>query len=87
VIGVFVYKETTFKGLFDALKNTALDNGVIMLIIVVFGAFGYAMTYANLPLNMATGMLSLSGNSTIILLFWVSYHSRHVYGVEGKCTS
>jgi len=73
IIGKFVYKELTWKGLFDVLKTTLADNGVIMFIIMCSGIFGFVMTYNQLPQTMAQFISSLSQNPivivTIVLVF------------------
>lgn len=68
IIGKFVYKELTWERMIDVMKNTAIDNGVIMFIIMCSGQFGYAMSYDGLPTRIAEGLLSISSNPYLIVL-------------------
>lgn len=73
VVGKFIYKELTVEGLKRVLKNTALDNGVIMLIVMLSGPFGYAMTYDGLPQKMATFITGVSSVPIICLLIVLGF--------------
>jgi len=67
IIGKFVYKELTWKKLFEVLGTTLADNGVIMFIIMCSGIFGFAITYDQLPQTMASFISTLSQNPLIIM--------------------
>lgn len=73
VIGLFVYRELTIAKLFDVLRNSAIDIGVIMLIVMTSFIFGYAISYARIPQQMAGWVANLPiGNGAtlaVILLF------------------
>lgn len=68
VIGKFVYKELTYEGLKKVLRNTAIDNGVILLIIIFSGSFGYAMVYDGLPQKAAALITGVSTIPIVVLL-------------------
>ncbi|MDO4620991.1 MAG: TRAP transporter large permease [Lachnospiraceae bacterium] len=68
VIGKFVYKELTWEGLRRVLRNTAIDNGVIMLIVMLSGPFGYAMVYDGLPKKAATFITGVSSVPLVSIL-------------------
>ena len=68
IVGKFIYRELTWKGMIDVIKNTAIDNGVIMLIIMCSGPFGYGMSYDRLPQAISTWLLGLTSNPTLIVL-------------------
>jgi len=67
IIGKFVYKELTWKKLFEVLGTTLADNGVIMFIIMCSGIFGFAITYDQLPQSMAAFISTLSSSPLIIM--------------------
>lgn len=68
VIGVFVYKELTWKGFFAALKDSFIDNGGIILIIAMSGIFGKALTIVDAP-GMLTGFLfGLTSNPSVLMV-------------------
>ncbi|ABR47495.1 TRAP dicarboxylate transporter, DctM subunit [Alkaliphilus metalliredigens QYMF] len=73
VIGKFVYKELSWQGLLETLKMTIADNGVILFIIMASGIFGYAIIYDRVPQSMATLILGISDNSTILLLIILAF--------------
>ncbi|MDR1135054.1 MAG: TRAP transporter large permease [Clostridiales Family XIII bacterium] len=66
VIGVFVYKELTWKSFYEVMINTAKDNGVIMLIIMMAGIFGYGLTYDRVPQTMAELIVGVSENRWVV---------------------
>lgn len=73
VIGRFVYKELTWKGLIETLKTTIADNGAILFIIMAAGIFGYAIIYDKVPQGMATFIIGISENPTILLAIILSF--------------
>ena len=72
-IGKFVYKELTWDGFREALKNTCIDNGVILLIICLSGIFSYAITFVKAPAKISTFIFAITTNpyllQIIILVF------------------
>ncbi|WP_227939288.1 TRAP transporter large permease [Alkalihalobacillus deserti] len=68
IIGIFVYRELTWKKFNKVLTNTLSDNGVIMLIISTAAILGYLITYARLPHNLSGFILGISESPTILLL-------------------
>lgn len=48
IIGTFVYKKITFKGMFKAFKNTALFSASIMALFAVAGVFSYMIAVEGL---------------------------------------
>jgi tripartite ATP-independent transporter DctM subunit len=72
-IGKFVYKELTWDGFREALKNTCIDNGVILLIICLSGIFSYAITFVKAPAKISTFIFGITTNpyllQIIILVF------------------
>jgi tripartite ATP-independent transporter DctM subunit len=73
VIGKYVYKELTMKKFFEVLKTTIADNGVILLIIMASGIFGYDIIYDKVPQNMAFVITGLSSNKWIILTIVLTF--------------
>jgi tripartite ATP-independent transporter DctM subunit len=68
LVGVFIYRELTLKKLWEVLKQTAADIGVIMFIIVCSAVFGYAVVTDRLPQFLSQFILGISGNRYIVLL-------------------
>lgn len=70
VIGRFVYKELTLEKALDVLLNSVIDIGVIMLIVMTSFIFGYAVSYARVPQEMAiwVGGLGVSSFGTLLVI-------------------
>ncbi|MDR0671303.1 MAG: TRAP transporter large permease [Oscillospiraceae bacterium] len=66
VIGVFVYKELTWKAFLEVMLNTVKDNGVIMFIIMASGIFGYGIIYDRVPQSMANFIVGISSSPWIV---------------------
>ena len=73
-VGVFIYKELTFRGFLQVVRLTISDNGVIMFIIMAANIFGYAITYDSVPQTMASFIAGVTANrwlSLFIILIFV----------------
>jgi C4-dicarboxylate transporter, DctM subunit len=68
VIGLFVYKELTWKDLFDSFREAVIINATTMIIIGLSVSFAYIMTLEKIPDDIATFITSLSENPFVILL-------------------
>lgn len=66
-VGMFVYRELTFKKLVECLAVTAVDLSVIMFIIICSNVFGYAIVTGQLPQSLAGFIVKLSENKYVIL--------------------
>ena len=67
VIGFFVYRDLTPKGLMEIMKNSAKTSSVIMLIIGFSGPFGWVLANWKIPEMISKAVLSVSDNAYIIL--------------------
>lgn len=68
IIGVFVYKELTWKDIYNSLVEAALINASTMIIIGLSISFAYIMTLEQIPAGIAEFITSLSDNKFVILL-------------------
>ncbi|MFN7101696.1 MAG: TRAP transporter large permease [Pseudorhizobium sp.] len=66
-IGFVVYRELTVRALIDALVRSVRDIGMIMLIILFSGAFGYVITFERVPQSIAEFSLTAITNPTVLL--------------------
>ncbi len=73
VIGKFVYKEMSLKGLWNVCKTTLGDNGVILFIIMTSAILGYGIIYDKVPQTIANVIAGISGNPHIIMLIVVAF--------------
>lgn len=68
IIGMFVYKEMTWRGLWNVAKTTLADNGVILFIIMTSAILGYGIIYDKVPQTMAGFISGISSNPYIIMI-------------------
>jgi TRAP-type transport system large permease protein len=67
IVGIFVYRELTFKKLYNVLRRTGVDLAVIMFIIICSNAFGYALVTGQVPQTLANLISGVSSNKYIVL--------------------
>ena len=72
LIGFFVYRDLTPKGLMEIMKNSAKTSSVIMLIIGFSGPFGWVLANWKIPEMISKAVLSVSSN-TYIILFLIGF--------------
>jgi len=68
IVGLFIYKEFTFKELPNIFRVAALNIVSIMLIIALATLFGQVVTLLGIPMQMAEGLKSISSNPLVIML-------------------
>lgn len=67
IVGFLIYRELTLFGLFEALLESIRDIGMIMLIILFSGGFGYVITFERVPQSIAEFSLTAVQNPTVLL--------------------
>ena len=72
LLGVFVYRELDMAKMREALEDSVQDLGMIMLLIMMAGVLGYAMTIERAPQEITSFATSLSSDPTVILLMVVA---------------
>lgn len=73
VIGKFVYKELTNEKIVEALRQTVMDNGMIMLIIICSSIFGHVIIVNQAPQAIATALVSVTTNPTLLIFIIVIF--------------
>src|SRR5699024_6434750 len=68
IIGVFVYKELSFKDLYHSLSSAALSSTVTLIIISFSVSFAYLMTRERIPIILTEFITSVSESPIVILL-------------------
>jgi tripartite ATP-independent transporter DctM subunit len=68
VIGAFIYRELTWAKVPGVLRETVLDTASVMLLICAASAFGFYLAWERLPPAMATWMVGLTSDPTLLLL-------------------
>lgn len=62
IVGLFIYKELTWKDIPKVLCDSAVGASVIMLIMACVSTFGYVLTMARIPQFIASALLSFTTN-------------------------
>lgn len=68
IVGLFVYKELTFKSMLKALGNAMKSSGNIMLIVASSCAFSFVLSREHVASNAAHFMLSMTDSKVVFIL-------------------
>lgn len=71
-IGIFIYRELTLKKMLEAMETSLHDLGMIMLLIMMAGVLGYAITIERAPQQITEFVTTLTNDPTLILLLIVA---------------
>ena len=69
LISKFIYKTIRFRDLPKYIFNAAKTTGPMLIIVSLATVFGRTLTFAGIPTQIAAGLLAVSDNPIIILLF------------------
>src|SRR5574337_1554478 len=67
LIGVFIYKELTWKQFWRTVVESSLQTAVIMLIVATSAVLGWYLTNEGIPQQLTQAMLGLTQNKYLIL--------------------
>lgn len=70
-IGIFVYRELTLEKLYEAMRCSVSDLGMVMLLIMMAGVLGYAVTIERAPQHITEFVTTLTDHRVMILLLIV----------------
>jgi len=68
IIGAFVYKELTWKTVYEAFRDTVQINGSTTFMVGLSLSFAFYLTMANVPVTVGGMITSVTDNPIIILL-------------------
>lgn len=68
LVGLFIYKELTFKSIPGLILSSGLMSGVVMFMICTANMFGWLLTFNQASEHLVGAMLALSRDPTILLL-------------------
>ena len=69
LVGAFVYRELTPRTLWNALLQSVRTISIVIFLIATASAFAWLMAYLRIPSLLASGLLSLTHNPVLLLLF------------------
>jgi len=67
-LGFVVYRELTLKDLWQVLLDSVRTTGVVLFLIGCASAFGWMMTYLQIPAKVMGAFLGLTNSPVLILL-------------------
>ena len=68
LIGKFVYKDLHFSHLFGILKRTAINSGMVIMLIAAAGVFGWVIVFEQIPQNAAAWIAEQTSDPFVFLL-------------------
>jgi len=71
IIGVFVYKDLKVKDIFKIVLDTGKTTGSILFITATAAVFGFCLTYARVPQQLAAWLVETINNKYILLLIFM----------------
>ncbi|ANG61882.1 C4-dicarboxylate ABC transporter permease [Marinobacterium aestuarii] len=71
LIGKYVYRDLQYSRLFDILKRTAFNSGMVIMLIAVAGVFGWVIVFEEIPQNAAVWIAAQTADPFIFLLMVV----------------
>lgn len=66
VLAVFVYREMHVRELYEVIRSTVVDTGVVMLIVSMAMIYGYLVTRAGLTLALVEWIASVSTDPMVV---------------------
>ncbi len=71
--GTLVYHELSWSGFFQALKDSVIDTGGIILIISLSGIFSYAITVEQVPSVLGRMLLGITNNPQMMMIIIILF--------------
>lgn len=68
IVGVFITKQLSFKGIIEAMRLANISTGTILIVVSVSTIFGRFLTMYQIPQQLADYMIQMTTNPVIILL-------------------
>jgi len=68
ILGMWVYRELTWKDLWNVLVNTGVTTSVLLLIIGMANIFAWVLTAEQVPQKVANMLLGISKSPYVVLL-------------------
>ncbi len=71
IIGIFVYKEFTFRGAVKTVLSAARTSGMTMLIVASTTAFGYCLAIEKFPEQVSSLLTGISTDANVLMLLMI----------------
>lgn len=70
-IGVFVYRELTWRRFVETVRSTARDIGIIMILVALSGIISYGVVLDQVPRTMSAFLIDVTTNQTVLLVLLI----------------
>ena len=84
LVGVFVYRELTWRKFLETLRITVGDVGAVMFIIALSGLFRYGIPFEHVPQAMTALITGFSTNPHIVLMIVIGFMVIAGMFIEGS---
>lgn len=71
--GMVIYKELNWETLMKTLKDSVKDITVITIILAFSGVFGYGVVFDDLTTTIASALVSITTNKTLLLFLVILF--------------
>jgi C4-dicarboxylate transporter DctM subunit len=68
ILGVFIYREITWESFKKVFLDTAINTGIIGIIVGICGIFSWVLTMQQVPQMLATFVFGITQNKHLILV-------------------
>ena len=72
-VGIVIYKELNWETLMKTLKDSVKDITVITIILAFSGVFGYGVVFDDLTTTIASALVSITTNKTLLLFLVILF--------------
>lgn len=84
LVGVFIYRELSWKKFLETLRTTVGDVGAVMFIIALSGLFRYGIPFEHVPQAMTALITGFSTNPHVVLMIVVGFLVLAGMFIEGS---
>lgn len=71
--GMVIYKELNWETLMKTLKDSVKDITMITIILAFSGVFGYGVVFDDLTTTIASALVSITTNKTLLLFLVILF--------------
>ena len=68
IVSVYIYRGLNWKGVWKSLEQCIDTLAIVLILISLYGAFGYCLTNLHVPAKAATFITSISSNRIVVIL-------------------
>lgn len=67
IVCLAIYREITFKGIWDIARDTAVTTANLMFLVVTAQMFGYLITYYRIPIYVTDAFMAVASSKYVFL--------------------